>query len=194
MPGRDYIIDNISEAVSVKQAMLLEVGLLNTIHDVAERCLQAIKAGNKIMFAGNGGSAADAQHLAAELVGRYRYDRPGLPSLALTTDTSILTAVGNDYGYEQIFSRQVQANGKAGDVFIGITTSGNSKNVLLAIEQAKKMDIVTVGFAGNQGAIQSACDYCIAIPSDQTPRIQECHIMVGQILCGYIEASLYPRS
>lgn len=189
----DYIKANIQEAVSLKQAILENRHLLETIHKVAERCLGALQQGNKILFAGNGGSAGDAQHLAAELVGRYKLDRPGLPAIALTTDTSMLTSIGNDYGYEQVFARQLEANGRAGDVFFGITTSGNSKNVLAAIDSAKEKNIVTVALAGNGGAIQNICDYCISVPSNDTARIQECHIMIGQIICGYIETALFGR-
>lgn len=189
----DYIEANIQEAIVLKQAILKNRQLLETVHKVAERCLEALQQGNKILFAGNGGSAGDAQHLAAELVGRYKLDRPGLPAIALTTDTSMLTAIGNDYGYEQVFARQLEANGRAGDVFFGITTSGNSKNVLLAIEKAKEKNIVTVGLAGSGGAIQNSCDYCIGVPSNDTARIQECHIMIGQIICGYIETTLFGR-
>lgn len=189
----DFIKANIQEAIVLKQAILETQPLLETIHKVSERCLEALRQGNKILFAGNGGSAGDAQHLAAELVGRYKLDRPGLPAIALTTDTSMLTAIGNDYGYEQVFARQLDANGRAGDVFFGITTSGNSKNVLVAIEKAKERNIVTVGLAGSGGAIQNSCDYCISVPSTDTARIQECHIMIGQIICGYIETTLFGR-
>jgi D-sedoheptulose 7-phosphate isomerase len=189
----DFIKENIRQAVVLKQAILENQPLLETIHNVAERCLEALKGGNKILFAGNGGSAGDAQHLAAEIVGRYKLDRPGLPAIALTTDTSMLTAIANDYGYEQVFARQVEANGCAGDVFFGITTSGNSRNVLAAIEKARQMNIVTVGLAGGGGAIQNMCDYCINVPSNDTARIQECHIMIGQIICGYIETTLFGR-
>jgi D-sedoheptulose 7-phosphate isomerase len=189
----DFIKENIREAITLKQAILETPPLLEAIHTVSERCLEALRGGNKILFAGNGGSAGDAQHLAAELVGRYKLDRPGLPAVALTTDTSMLTAIANDYGYEQVFARQVEANGCAGDVFFGITTSGNSRNVLAAIEKAKQKNIVTVGLAGSGGAIQNSCDYCISVPSNDTARIQECHIMIGQIICGYIENSLFAR-
>jgi D-sedoheptulose 7-phosphate isomerase len=189
----DFIKANIQEAIALKQAILGSRLLLETIHEVSERCLEALRQGNKILFAGNGGSAGDAQHLAAELVGRYKLDRPGLPAIALTTDTSMLTAIGNDYGYEQVFARQLDANGRAGDVFFGITTSGNSKNVLAAVEKAKEKNIVTVGLAGSGGAIQNRCDYCIGVPSTDTARIQECHIMIGQIICGYIETALFGR-
>jgi D-sedoheptulose 7-phosphate isomerase len=188
----DYIRQNVQAAVELKQAILKDAALLEKILSVCRVSVAALNKGNKLMFAGNGGSAGDSQHLAAEIVGRYKFDRPGLPALALTTDTSMLTAIGNDYGYEAVFERQIQAQGKAGDVFFGITTSGNSKNVLRAFEQAKKMQIVTVGLAGSGGKIQTACDHCIGVPSTDTARIQECHIMIGQIICGYIETTIFP--
>ena len=185
------IAAEIQAAVELKQAMLADQSLLDTVLTVTERCIHALQSGHKLLFAGNGGSASDAQHLAAELVGRYGFDRPGLPAIALTTDTSILTAVGNDYGYEQVFVRQVQANGQAGDVLFGISTSGNSRNVLLAFDAAKQQGLLTVGLAGAGGEIQQRCDYCISVPSTQTARIQECHIMLGQIICGMIENTLF---
>ncbi len=188
----EYIKKNVQAAVELKQAILRDERLLQNILKVAQVCVQALKAGNKLLFAGNGGSAGDSQHLAAEIVGRYKFDRPGLPAIALTTDTSALTAIGNDYGYEAVFERQVQALGKAGDVFFGITTSGNSKNVLRALERARELKIITVGLAGSGGAIQRLCDHCLSVPSADTARIQECHIMIGQIICGYIEETMFP--
>jgi D-sedoheptulose 7-phosphate isomerase len=188
----EYIKQNVQAAVELKQAILRDERLLQNILKVAQACVQALKAGNKLLFAGNGGSAGDSQHLAAEIVGRYKFDRPGLPALALTTDTSALTAIGNDYGYEAVFERQLQALGKAGDVFFGITTSGNSKNVLRALERARELKIITVGLAGSGGAIQQLCDHCLSVPSTDTARIQECHIMIGQIICGYIEETMFP--
>lgn len=188
----DYIKLNVQAAVELKQAILRDEGLLQNILKVAECCVRALKAGNKLLFAGNGGSAGDSQHLAAEIVGRYKFDRPGLPAIALTTDTSALTAIGNDYGYEAVFERQLQALGRAGDVFFGISTSGNSRNVLRALERAREMELVTVGLAGSGGAIQTLCDHCLSVPSADTARIQECHIMIGQIICGYIEETMFP--
>lgn len=165
--------------------------LLNQIEIVTQICqqvTQAIQQGKKIMFIGNGGSAADAQHLAAELSGRYKIERRGLPGLALTTDTSALTAIGNDYGYDQVFSRQVEALGNAGDVLIAISTSGNSPNVLNAVVAAKKQAIVTIGFTGKDGgALKAKCDQCLIVPSNDTARIQEMHILVGHILCQHID-------
>ena len=187
----EYIKDNIQSAIELKQKIYEDSALLSTVHAVATVCLEALRRGNKILFMGNGGSAGDAQHLAAELVGRYKLNRKGLPAISLTTDTSMLTAIANDYGYDQVFSRQIEANGNAGDVVFGITTSGNSKNVLIGLEKAKDMEITTVGLAGSGGRIQNVCDYCISVPSNDTARIQECHIMIGQIVCGYIETSLF---
>jgi D-sedoheptulose 7-phosphate isomerase len=188
----DYIKRNVQDAVELKQAILRDERLLRNILEVAEACVRALRSGNKLLFAGNGGSAGDSQHLAAEIVGRYKLDRPGLPAIALTTDTSVLTAIGNDYGYEAVFDRQLQALGRDGDVFFGISTSGNSKNVLRALGRAREMKIVTVGLAGGGGAIPELCDHCLAVPSTDTARIQECHIMIGQIICGYIEETMFP--
>jgi D-sedoheptulose 7-phosphate isomerase len=144
------------------------------------------------MLAGNGGSAADAQHIATEFVSRFSFDRPGLPAIALTTDSSLLTAIGNDYGSEEMFRRQVEANGNKGDVFIGISTSGNSRNVINALAKARELGIFTVGLGGATGGeMAHACDICIKVPSLSTPRIQETHITVGHIICGMVEAALF---
>ena len=150
------------------------------------------KNGNKLLIAGNGGSAADAQHIAAEFVSRFFYDRPGLPAIALTTDTSMLTAIGNDYGFENLFSRQVQAQGSNGDIFIGISTSGNSINIIKAVEEAKLSGIFSVVFCGEGGVLSRKADLAIDVPSNSTPHIQECHILIGHIIC-YICMWLYYR-
>lgn len=189
-----YVADALRESIAVKQLVLGDKALIGRIVDVADVVLRALRSGNKVIFAGNGGSAADSQHLAAEFVSRFMYDRPGLPALALNTDTSMLTAIGNDYGFEHLFERQIEANGRRGDVFIGISTSGNSKNILRAIVRAKEMGLVTVGLAGKGGAIQTACDYVISVPSQSTPRIQESHIAIGHAICGLVEASMFPRN
>ena len=148
----------------------------------------------EILLAGNGGSAADAQHIAGELVSRFAFDRPGLPAIALTTDSSILTAIGNDYGYEKLFARQVQAHSNKGDVFIGYSTSGKSPNILRALEEAQDLGLVCVGLTGNRGGpMQGLCDYLLEIPSDDTPKIQEGHLVLGHILCGLIEKRLFAR-
>ncbi|MCW8085834.1 D-sedoheptulose 7-phosphate isomerase [Roseococcus sp. MDT2-1-1] len=156
----------------------------------------SLRAGGKLLICGNGGSAADAQHWAGELVSRFHYDRPGLAAIALTTDSSILTAIGNDYGYECLFARQVEALGRAGDVLFAITTSGRSPNVLRAVEAARAAGLVTVGFTGNgPGAteIASRCELCLQVPSALTPRIQEGHEVLGHAVCGLVEAEIFPR-
>ena len=168
--------------------------LTPVIEKVADACIESIKNGGKVMFCGNGGSAADSQHLAAELVGRYKMNRPALNSVALTTDTSILTAVGNDFGYDTIFERQVEGIGKKGDILIGLSTSGNSKNVLLAMDKAKSMGIKTVVMTGEKGGkMKEKADFAINVPSDTTNHIQEMHIAVGHILCGIIEKECAPK-
>ena len=190
--SNDKIFRAIGESISVKQKILEDEGLLDLIHEVADECIAAFRKGNRVLLAGNGGSAADAQHIAAEFVGRYAFDRPGLPSIAFTTDTSMLTAIANDYGYDQIFCRQLEANGRKADVFIGISTSGNSPNVVAALRRARELDIITVGLTGQGGGVmQSLCDYCIQVPSMSTPRIQESHIMLGHIICGLVEEALF---
>jgi D-sedoheptulose 7-phosphate isomerase len=177
------------------QLMMKDAALLVSIAQVAQACIEALRQGHKILFAGNGGSAADAQHLAAELVSRFAYDRPGLPAFALTTDTSVLTAIGNDYGYERLFARQIEAVGSAGDVFFGISTSGRSPNVLNALELARERGIVTVGMTGRHGGeMAERSDYLLRVPSDSTPRIQEGHIAIGHAICQIIEAQMFPRS
>ena len=158
---------------------------------MAEVLIEVLKNGNKILIAGNGGSAADAQHFAAELVGRFLKEREGIPAIALTTDTSILTSIGNDYGYNRVFSRQVEALGKPGDVFFGISTSGNSENVVQAVERAKEMGIITVGLLGRDGGtLKAICDYEMTVPLDETPRVQEFHIMTIHMICEIIEEYL----
>lgn len=152
---------------------------------------ETINSGGKILLFGNGGSAADAQHIAAELSGRYKKERRGLPGIALTTDTSVLTAVGNDYGYDRVFDRQVEALANKGDLLIGISTSGNSKNVLRALSLGRNMGCKTIGFSGHDGgAMNEFCDINLVVPSDDTPRIQEMHILIGHIVCQAIEDSL----
>ncbi len=182
----------LTETRGVVDAMLADHTLLARIEAVASACVAALKAGNKLLFMGNGGSAADSQHLAGEMVSRFAFDRPGLPAFALTTDTSVLTAIGNDYGYERLFARQVEAVGKAGDVLFGFSTSGKSPNILLALEKARAMGMVTVGMTGNRGeAITRMVDFSIEIPSPSTPKIQEGHIVSGHIICGLIEEAIF---
>ncbi|WP_404385170.1 D-sedoheptulose 7-phosphate isomerase [Caenispirillum salinarum] len=162
------------------------------VAEAAAMLIESLKAGGKVMFCGNGGSAADSQHLSAELMGRYMRDRPALPALALSVDTSALTAIGNDYGYEHVFARQVEGIGRAGDVLVGLSTSGNSANVLAALEVARGKGIRTIGLTGaGGGRMAEACDLCIKVPATRTNRIQEMHIAVGHLLCGMVEDALF---
>ncbi len=168
--------------------------LRGQIVHAAQACVASLRAGGKVLFAGNGGSAADAQHWAGELVSRFYYDRPGLPAIALTTDTSILTAIGNDYGYDYTFARQVEALGRPGDVVVLISTSGNSANVVRAAEAARERGMTVIGFTGQGGGkLAALCDTCFRIPSDETPRIQEGHEFIGHMLCALIEGEMFPR-
>lgn len=174
--------------------MAEDAALQRQIVDAVALCVHALRAGKKIFFAGNGGSAADAQHWAGELVSRFYFDRPGLPAIALTTDTSILTAIGNDYGYDYTFARQIEALGQSGDVFVAISTSGRSKNIMRAIHAAKDRDIAVIGFTGQGGGdMLEHSSICFRIPSDETPRIQEGHEFVGHLLCALIESEMFER-
>ena len=187
-----YIKDQIKKSYETKQAIYENEALLDDIVRVAKLCVALYKTDKKTLLAGNGGSAADAQHIAAELVGRYGFDRPSIPSLALTTDTSNLTAIGNDYGYDFVFSRQLEGMGQEGDIFIGISTSGNSVNIINAFESAKKKGITTVALVGRDGGkMAEMADYSLIVPSDSTPRIQESHILIGHILCDIIEKEIF---
>ena len=193
MENLEFIRGYLRQSLDIKSRLVSDHEVLTTIERTAELISSTIKNGNKIFIAGNGGSAADSQHIAAELVSRFFYDRPGLPAIALTTDTSILTAVGNDYGFERLFSRQIEALGSSNDMFIGISTSGNSKNILNAISTAKSMGLHTVGLSGIFGRLREISDIAICVPSDQTPHIQECHITVGHIMCALVEKTIYPQ-
>ena len=187
-----YILSQITESRGVMDALAADTGLRAVLAEAAQACIACLRNEGKILLAGNGGSAADAQHIAGELVSRFAFDRPGLAAVALTTDTSILTAIGNDYGYEKLFERQIQANGNKGDVFIGYSTSGRSPNVLLALEEARRRGLVTIGLTGNRGGpMLELCDYLLAVPSADTPKIQEGHLVLGHILCGLIENTLF---
>jgi len=189
-----FISQQIEDSYKVKEKILADSLLLQLINEVACKAIDIYKAGNKTLIAGNGGSAADAQHIAGEFVSRFYFDRPGLASLALTTDTSILTAVSNDYGYEKLFSRQIQANGNSGDMFIAISTSGNSANIIEALNECKNKGILTVGLTGESGGVMAElCDYCIKVPSSSTPRIQESHILIGHIICSVVEEALFGK-
>lgn len=189
---REYIDRQVGEAQRIFSEIRSQDSLLVALEHASRACIDSLRNGGKILLAGNGGSAADAQHIAGELVSRYAFDRPGLPSVALTTDTSILTAVGNDYGYERLFARQVQALGQKGDVFIGYSTSGRSPNILMAFEEARSFGLVCVGFTGNRGGpMRDLCDHLLEVPSSDTPKIQEGHLLLGHILCGLIEQELF---
>ena len=189
---KQYIETELSKSLKTLQMVADDQEILNTLELVAKACCAALRNGNKILIAGNGGSAADAQHLAGELVSRFKFDRPGLAALALTTDTSVLTAIGNDSGYELVFARQVNALGTRGDIFIAISTSGRSQNILKALEEAREKGLVAVGFTGEAGTEMAALsDHLIQIPSNETPKIQEAHITLGHILCGLIECAMF---
>lgn len=189
---KNYIINQINDSAATKKAIVENDALVNLLVEVAQVCVEVYRKGKKILIAGNGGSAADAQHFAAELVGRYGFDRPSLPSIALTTDTSNLTAIGNDYGYEYVFSRQLEGLGQEGDLFIGISTSGNSQNVINAFESAKHKGITTVALVGRDGGKMAAmADYAIVVPSHATPRIQESHLLIEHMICDIIEKEIF---
>jgi len=187
----ENIKSQVADSARVKEALLSDPSALEGIAKVAQLLIDTYKAGGKTLWAGNGGSAADAQHMATELVSKFRLERKGLPSIALTVNTSTLTAVGNDYGYERVFARQIEAYGKAGDVFIGISTSGNSVNLVKALEACKANGVVTVALVGAKACAMDAYDYVIHIPSEDTPRIQECQTLIGHILCDAVEQSLF---
>lgn len=187
----ETIRDQIEASIAVKQTMLRDPGILGQIEALANLCLQSLRAGGKIIFAGNGGSFADAQHLSAEFTSRFLFDRAPLPSLALGTNSSAMSAIGNDYGYDKVFARELVGMAKPGDVFVPITTSGNSANILAAVAAAKEMNIATVALTGQGGGKVRALCECICIPSTATARIQECHIMVGHILCGLVEHAYF---
>lgn len=175
-------------SISVMQSVLADPQVGQTVAAAAQRTARAMKEGRKLMVAGNGGSAADAQHLVAEFVSRLTVDRPALPAVALTVDTSILTAIGNDYAYENVFERQIEALGQPGDIFLALSTSGNSRNVIRGLERARQMGIVTIGYSGNGGGRMAVlCDYSVVVPSAVTMNIQESHIALEHIFCMLVE-------
>jgi D-sedoheptulose 7-phosphate isomerase len=182
------------ESLGVIEDFLRNAQLMGQVDLVIEKIVSAYQQDRKVLIFGNGGSAADAQHFAGELVSRFYFDRPALSAFALTTDTSVITAIGNDYGYEQVFSRQVSASAKAGDIVIAISTSGNSKNVLNGLELAKEKGSFTVGLTGQTGGeMKQVCDVCLCVPSDSTPRIQECHLIIEHAICAGVESALFPQ-
>ena len=188
-------IENIiKDSIAAKQLILNDKEFIKLINEAAMMCVESLKNGGKIHFCGNGGSASDAQHLAAELSGRFYYDRPPLNAEALHVNTSYLTAVANDYSYDMIYARMLQASAKKGDVLIGISTSGNSANILKAIDVAKEIGVKTIGMTGEKGGkMADCCDILLNVPSTCTPRIQETHIMIGHIICEIIEATMFPK-
>lgn len=189
---KNYISRQIAEAQRVISLMLTDEMLQERLEAASRTCISSLQKGGKLLLAGNGGSAADAQHIAGEFVSRFAFDRPGLPAIALTTDTSILTAIGNDYGYEKLFARQVQAHGNKDDVFIGYSTSGKSPNVLLAFKEARLRGLICIGLTGNRGGpMRELCDYLLEVPSADTPKIQEGHLVLGHILCGLVENAIF---
>jgi D-sedoheptulose 7-phosphate isomerase len=180
------------ESVRLKQVLLADARLLQTIEQATQLCIQTFQSGGKVLWCGNGGSAADAQHLAAELSGRFYVDREPLFSEALHVNGSYVTAVANDYSYDEIFARMVRAAGRPGDVLIGLSTSGNSPNVIKALETAQKIGMHTIGMTGETGGkLRDLCDFLISVPSQDTPRIQECHMLIGHLMCELIERSLF---
>lgn len=190
---KQQIIDQLNESAEVK----IKLGKENadTIVKIAELLTSSLRDGHKVLFCGNGGSAADAQHLAAELLGKFKMHRKALPSIALNVNTSVLTAIANDYEYDMVFERSVEGLGNPGDVLIGISTSGRSRNVIRAIEKAREMGLKTVAFVGSEpGPMGTASDICLTVPSKDTPRIQESHITVGHIVCGLVESALFGGS
>jgi len=189
---QEYIVEKIGKSQELMAAMLVDKKLLIQINAAAEACIKCLKSGGRILLAGNGGSAADAQHIAGELVSRFAFDRPALSAIALTTDTSVLTAIGNDYSYDSLFVRQIQANGNKGDIFIGYSTSGQSPNILNAFKEARIREMVCIGFTGNKGGqMCDLCDYLLEVPSSDTPKIQEGHLVLGHILCGLVEDAMF---
>ncbi len=190
----DFIKSKIQTSVDLKTSLLTNTHILNAVNDAVIKITNVYKNDGKVLWCGNGGSAADAQHLAAELSGRFYYDRPPLFSEALHVNTSYTTAVANDYSYDVIYSRLVKAMGRKGDVLIGLSTSGNSGNVIKAFEEARQNGITTIGFTGETGGkMKPLCDILINIPSTDTPRIQECHMLLGHTICELVEMALYPK-
>jgi len=187
----DTIKEQMAESIRVKQALLSDATLAEQIARIAGLMVEAYKAGHKTLWAGNGGSAADAQHMAGELVNKFTFDRPGLPALSLSTDTSIITAIGNDYGFDRLFARQVEAQGSEGDVFIGISTSGKSPNLVEALKACKSKGITSVAIVGSNPCPMDDYDYVLHVPSTVTPRIQECQTLIGHILCYIVEQELF---
>jgi D-sedoheptulose 7-phosphate isomerase len=188
----ERIRGSVESAIATMESLRANAALLSTLSQIAQFLIHAFRQGNKILLFGNGGSANDAQHIATELVGRFAFDRPALPALSLAESLSSVTAISNDHGFEQVFSRQIEALGRAGDVAIAISTSGNSPNVLHAVATANKADLLTIGLTGRSGGkLRSLVKECICVPSDDTPRIQECHTLIGHILSQIVEQEMF---
>ena len=188
--GLKHVVSSLQDGAELRSRVAQDCG--ETIVQAASLMIQCLESGGKLLFFGNGGSAADAQHLAAEFVGRFVLERSGLPAIALTTDSSILTSVGNDYGFDQVFARQIEALGRPNDVAVGISTSGNSPNVIEAVNKARKQKLKTIGLAGKDGGALAKCvDIAITVSSNNTARVQECHIAIGHILCELVENELF---
>lgn len=189
---KKYVLDNIRESLDVKSALLKDERLIDKICDVVDKCIEAYKRGNKILVCGNGGSAADAQHMVGELVGRFKMERPGIPAISLNSNVVVMTAVCNDYDYDSVFEKQLLALGNEGDILFAISTSGNSANCIKAMKAANEKEIMAIGLTGiTGGTMKEYCDYLINVPSDNTPRIQEMHILVIHLICGLIEKALF---
>ena len=192
MSPEEFLKDYLDESSQCVLNMVSDPTLLSLLFEIANECLNRLQTGNKLLFVGNGGSAADCQHMAGEYVSRFLIERNGLPAIALTTDTSILTAIGNDYGYEMVFSRQIEALGRKGDLLFAYSTSGNSQNILKAVETAKKMGISVVGMTGlNRGKLDTMCDFIFKTPSMRTPQIQEGHLIAGHAICALVEKQFF---
>jgi D-sedoheptulose 7-phosphate isomerase len=186
------VTSSIEASIAVKERLLNNAEVVSSVAKVSEILIDAFGQGNKALLFGNGGSAADAQHIAAEFVGRFAFDRPALPALALSVNTSCVTAIGNDYGFDRVFSRQIEALAGPGDVAIGISTSGKSPNVIRALSVAREKGLHTIAFTGCAGGkLKSEVDYCICVPSNETPRIQECHILIGHIISELVEQTIF---
>ena len=189
--SKDLIAAHLKQSLAAFERANSDAAMLDVAHAIAAAIIAALRAGNKLLIIGNGGSAADAQHIAAEIIGRYKQDRPGYAAIALTTDTSALTAIGNDYGFEQIFARQVEGLGVRGDVLLGLSTSGRSPNILAALKKARELGLVTVGFTGGKGeAMRTACDHLLVAPTDDTPVVQQIHLAIAHGICDEIEQTM----
>ena len=191
---KEFIFNEINESLNLKKKVLDSHEIICLVETIVNDCIDSINSNGKVIFCGNGGSFADAQHLSAEFTSRFLFDRPALASIALGTNNSGLTAMGNDYGYENIFSRELEALGKPEDILIGITTSGNSLNIIKGVDAAKKIGITTFILTGQSGGKLKGLANCVHMPSNDTARIQECHILVGHIICGFVEKAMFKNS